>query len=321
MKFRTEVQIPEFPYKLDHHTPVLMMGSCFTDNIGLYLEKYLFDISVNPFGVIYNPLSIKRAIVALMEKEAYTESDLGFYNELYFSFDHYTKFSHPDKARALQNMNQSFLDAMRFIREGKYLIITFGTAYVFRYIETGNVVCNCHKMPASEFKRELLTPEQILDEYKALARSLQEINPDLKIIFTVSPVRHMKDGAHGNQVSKATLLLAIDRLCNLDPERFSYFPSYELVMDDLRDYRFYADDLTHPNEMALQYIWEKFALAFFSNETIQINRNLDPLISVLQHKSLHPDSVSYKKFLVHKEKTVAGLKANYPFLQWSKLEA
>lgn len=142
----------------------------------------------------------------------------------------------------------------------------------------------------------------------------------MKIIFTVSPVRHWKDGAHGNQVSKATLLLAINRLCSQNPEQFSYFPSYELVMDDLRDYRFYGEDLVHPNEIAMKYIWEKFSMALFSDKTMQIIRDLDPLIHSMQHKPLHPDANSYRKFLSHKEKMASKLMGNYPFLQWSKLQ-
>ncbi|HDR68315.1 MAG TPA: GSCFA domain protein [Bacteroidaceae bacterium] len=318
MKFRTEVDIPGYPFRIDHRSPVLMMGSCFTDYMGSYLHKYLFDVCINPFGVIYNPLSIHKALTAILDKEEYTEDDLELYNDLYFSFNHYTGFSHPDKHKALENINRSFKEARRFIHDAHYLFLTFGTSYVYRYNKSGEIVCNCHKMPASAFSRERLTPEMITDALTGLFNRLQQVNRHLKIIFTISPVRHWKDGAHGNQVSKSILLLAVNRLCSFNPESFFYFPSYEMMMDDLRDYRFYAEDLIHLNNVAVTYIWEKFASAFFTDETRQVIEKLDSLLKAFQHKPVHPDSITHKKFVREREKRLTGLKSNYPYLPWSK---
>ncbi|MBN1131899.1 MAG: GSCFA domain-containing protein [Bacteroidales bacterium] len=319
MKFFTEAAVPDYPFRIDHRTPMLMMGSCFTETIGSYLNRYLFDITVNPFGVIYNPLSVYRSLIALAEKEAYTEDDMNQYNGLYFSFDHYTRFSHPDKKRALQNINQAFGEGKRMIRNADYLLITFGTAYVYRYRETNQVVCNCHKIPSSGFIRELLTPEAIVEEFSLLFDRLKKVNEKFKIIFTVSPVRHLKDGAHGNQVSKSTLLLAVDRICSQCPDRCLYFPSYEIVMDELRDYRFYAEDMVHPNDLAVRVIREKFASAFFSVETTGLIGKLDAVLRNFQHKPVHTGTPAHNKFLEERDKKLESLKAAHPYLQWSKL--
>lgn len=228
MKLITEVALPEYPFSLDHQTPVLMMGSCFTENIGRQLERYLFPVCINPFGVTYNPLSVKKGLEALIHKEAYVAEDLNLHKGLWFSFDHYTGFSSPDRDEALSRINRSFTYAKEFLKRADVLILTWGTSWVYRYRETGQVVCNCHKIPEGEFTRAQLSTREIIAAYEALLPQLFEYNRKLKLIHTVSPVRHWKDGAHGNQLSKATLMLAGDALGRCSPCRISIFPPMNL---------------------------------------------------------------------------------------------
>jgi len=312
MKLITEVALPEYPFSLDHRSPVLMMGSCFTENIGRQLERYLFPVNINPFGVTYNPLSVKKGLEALIHKDTYEENELKLYNDLWFSFDHYTGFSSPDKDEALNSINRSFTSAKEFLKKADILILTWGTSWVYRYKETGEVVCNCHKIPAKEFTRTQLSTREIIAAYESLLPQLFEFNSKLKIIHTISPVRHWKDGAHGNQLSKAALLLAGDALGNRFPEQFFYFPSYEIVMDELRDYRFYADDMIHTSEKTTSYIWEKFRQVLLSEASIELVKELDSFIKMQEHRPKNRASESHKKLQHRLRERATYLKTKYP---------
>jgi len=319
MKTRTKIKIPGTLIPIDCHRPVVMLGSCFTDNIGSMLEKYLFNVSLNPFGVIYNPLSVVNALDALLHKSVYTEEDVLFRDELWFSFDYYTKFSDPSREEALEKINGSFKPAKELLKHAGSLIITFGTAFVYTYKETGRVVNNCHKIPASSFDRKMLTIDEILANVEPQIRELESFNPDLRILFTVSPVRHIKDGLVENQRSKATLLLAIRDLVGNYPEKCAYFPSYEIMTDDLRDYRYYGPDLLHPNEQAVSYIWELFRNHCIDREANQVINRLEPLIQSLQHTPLHRDTDKYRKFRSKLESDLGKLKNEFPFLHWENI--
>jgi hypothetical protein len=314
MKLITEVALPEYPFRLDHQKPVLMMGSCFTENIGKILEGNLFPVCINPFGTTYNPLSVKKNLEALMHKEAYGVQDLRQHDGLWFSFDHYTGFSSPDREEALENINSSFRNAKGFLKKAGVLILTWGTSWVYRYKETGQVVCNCHKIPAREFSRTRLSPKEIITAYEELLPQLFEFNNDVKIIHTVSPVRHWKDGAHGNQLSKAALLLAGDFLQEKFPDRFFYFPSYEIVMDELRDYRFYAEDMLHTNELATSYIWEKFKEVLLSEKSRQVIKDLEPLFKLAGHRPLNKGEEAQNLREQQLRERAGQLKKKYPEL-------
>lgn len=284
------------------------------------MERYLFPVCINPFGVTYNPLSVKKGLDALIRRESYSADDLDHYNDLWFSFDHYTGFSSPDKEKALEGINVSFLNAKEFLQRARYLVITWGTAWIYRYNPSGEIVCNCHKIPASRFTRSRLTIEQILEEYRSLIPLILEHNPDLIIVMTVSPVRHWKDGAHGNQLSKSILLLAIDELVTLFPERIFYFPSYEIVMDELRDYRYFGKDLVHTNELAKQYIWEKFMDVMLSGESRKIIKDLQSLLNLMEHRTQQTEGETLRKFTVKRENELMEMKAKYPYLAWNNLK-
>ncbi|HER08272.1 MAG TPA: GSCFA domain protein [Bacteroides sp.] len=321
MNFFTRVSIPDYPFRIDHGTPVLMMGSCFTDQVGALLNKHLFPVLVNPFGVTYNPLSVQKGLDALLHKNSYTDEDLQRYNDLWFSFDHSTGFSAPRQEDSLQHINREFTRGKRFMESARFLILTWGTSWVYRYNPTGEVVCNCHKIPASRFTRFRLTPEAIVTAYRPLLRELLEKNADLVLILTVSPVRHWKDGAHGNQLSKATLLLAAEALADLFPDRIFYFPSYEVVMDELRDYRFYAEDMLHINEQATRYIWERFRDSLVSGPSMAIIKELQPLLDLMHHRPLHPESVASGKMEQKRKQWLLELKTKHPHLAWENLSS
>jgi hypothetical protein len=319
MKLITEVALPEYPFTLDHHSPVLMMGSCFTENIGRQLERYLFPVCINPFGTTYNPLSVKKNLEALMHKESYREEELRQHDDLWFSFDHYTGFSSPDRTEALENINRSFKAAKAFLKKSGVLILTWGTSWVYHHNQTGQVVCNCHKIPAREFTRERLPAREIIGAYEELLPRLFEFNSSLKIIHTVSPVRHWKEGAHGNQLSKASLLLAGEALQGQFPEQFFYFPSYEIVMDELRDYRFYTEDLLHTNSQATSYIWEKFQQALVGSRSRDIIADLEPLLKLLEHRPVKNTGQNLGKLAGQVEEKLKKLKIKYPGLNWENI--
>jgi hypothetical protein len=316
MKLITEVMIPEYPFRLSHDSPTLMWGSCFTEEVGKFLYKYLFPVCINPFGVTYNPLSVLGGLKALLEKEGYTAGDLDHHNGQWFSFDHYTRFSNPDREKALQGINLQFHQAKRFLETTSLLILTWGTAWVYRLGSTDRVVNNCHKIPAREFTRSRLTPRQVIEAYEPFLHSLFSNRPDLKVLFTVSPVRHWKDGAHGNQLSKAVLLLATEALLHSFPEQCFYFPSYEIVMDELRDYRFFGADMVHTNELATRYIWEKFGSALIHAESHNIIRELEPLLKWRAHRPLHSEGSAHAQMVKRMNQLEQSLHNKFPDLAW-----
>ena len=314
MKLMTEVGLPDYPIRLDHDSPVLLMGSCFTENIGRLLDRYLFPVCINPFGVTYNPLSVKKGLEVLIHKEVYGPAELNLYNGLWFSFDHYTGFSSPDRQVTLDNINRALNTAKEILKKAGILILSWGTSWVYQYNETGQVVCNCHKIPAREFTRTRLGPGDIVAAYESLIPMLLEFNSKLKILYTVSPVRHWKDGAHGNQLSKSALLLAGDALQKKFPDQFFYFPSYEIVMDELRDYRFYAEDMLHTNELATSYIWEKFKEVLVSDKSGQVITDLEPLLKLAGHRPLNQDDEARKMREQQLQEIAGQLKKKYPEL-------
>lgn len=319
MKLITEVALPDYTFALDHQTPVLMMGSCFTENIGRQLERYLLPVCINPFGVTYNPLSVKKGLEALIHKEAYKVEDLNLHNDLWFSFDHYTGFSSPDRDMALEQINSSFSSAKELLKKAGILILTWGTSWVYSFNKTGQVVCNCHKIPSKEFTRKQLSTREIIAAYESFLPELFEFNPALKIIHTVSPVRHWKDGAHGNQLSKATLLLAGEALRNKYTHQFFYFPSYEIVMDELRDYRFYAEDMIHTSKQTSSYIWEKFLKVLVSELSSEIIKDLDPLLKMAEHRPLSSSRARQLKMNEQLRERLNQLKIKYPELSLDNL--
>ncbi|SHG26786.1 GSCFA domain-containing protein [Dysgonomonas macrotermitis] len=296
MEFRKKIDIPRSPLDIGYQTKLILFGSCFAENIGKNFVDNKFPVNLNPFGVLYNPASISQAIRLLLDEKVFTETDIFKHEGVYRSFLHHSEFCETDKQRFLDVINSGRKKTSSDIRTADILLITFGTSYVYRLKESGNIVANCHKVPASEFDHFRLSVSDIVRDWKSLIDRLQVVNPDLKILFTVSPIRHWKDGAHNNQLSKSVLLLAIDELQQMYPSVF-YFPSYEIVLDELRDYRFYADDMIHPNDMAIRYIWSIFADTFFDDTTKQIIKQWQSLHKAIEHRPFNEDTPEHQQFL------------------------
>ncbi len=288
MLFRTEIA-PLSGHRglIEYHKSVVLLGSCFSDNIGARLNNALFDSCVNPFGTLYNPASIASSLLDLLYERPYTENDLIQYNGLWHSFSHHSRFSGDNKAEVLARINSALKNAMESLNHASALLVTFGTAWIYRLVDGNNVVANCHKMPSSTFKREMLSSTQIYGLWKKMLRELAARFPELKVVFTVSPIRHLADGAHANQLSKASLLEAADRLTKDFPTQAIYFPAYEIMMDDLRDYRFYAPDMVHPSEVAVDYIYENFCQSFMTDQTISKAKICESLTRRLNHRPIH----------------------------------
>jgi hypothetical protein len=316
IKLTTVVETDKNMPELTHCHHILSMGSCFADNIGERLKLSGFSLDANPFGVLYNPLSIAEALQQLMDNRRYTQADLIQVGNLWHSNMHHGSFSSSAADEVLTAINTRLESASALVA-GRLdrLIVTFGSAYVYTEKQSGAVVSNCHKRSERDFNRRRISVAEIVSTYVPLIDTLLLRNPSLKIIFTVSPIRHVRDGLSANQLSKSTLLLAVDELCRRNPEVCHYFPSYEIMMDELRDYRFYADDLVHPSPVAVEYIWERFAQTHFSDETRRVGAECESINKSLQHRPLHPDSEEYKRFLGQIVLKIRRLKEKYPYLE------
>lgn len=296
MKFQTQIPLkPQTDNLINYHSNLLLLGSCFVENIGEKFNYFKFKSLQNPFGILFNPKAIETLLSSAIEHKYYTESDLIFHNEQWHCFDAHSKLSETSKDELLDNLNASLKQTAQQIQQATHVIITLGTSWVYRYNNTKAYVANCHKIPQKEFDKVLLTVNEVKESLDHVKGLIQSVNPDVKIIFTVSPVRHIKDGFVENTQSKAHLISAIHQLVN--QKDIFYFPSFEIMMDELRDYRFYNDDMLHPSPVAIQYIWEKFISIWMSVETHKTMELVDEVQKGLLHKPFNPDSEAHKVFL------------------------
>ncbi|WP_456408022.1 GSCFA domain-containing protein [Caldithrix abyssi] len=314
MKFRTEINIARADQTIQHIDPIITLGSCFAENISKALKEHYFHVLENPFGVLYNPLSIERALRFIIEDKTFTQNDLIFHQQEWHSFWHHSSFSHHDAQVCLHNINTAIQQAHHFLKKARWLIVTFGTAFVYFLKKQKTAVANCHKLPETEFERRLISLAEITEPWLRLLDLLRQFNPQLKIIFSVSPIRHLRDGLPENQKSKATLILATHQLVDSSADYF-YFPAYEIVLDDLRDYRFYEADLTHPNQQAVAYIWGKFKAMFFDRTTQQILKEMADFYKRTTHRFRNSASPSAKNFMTETEALRKMLLQKYPYLK------
>ena len=312
--FQTKVDIPHTGLNISYENKIMTLGSCFAENIGLKMKNVFFDAEINPFGVLYNPVSIYSSIQLLLDNKQFTDNDLFENKGLWQSFSHSSMFAASSAEQCLENINTRLSTAATFLQSTGFLVITFGTAWVYENKEGGRVVSNCHKLPARMFHRRRLTVQEIVTDYSELIIKLQTLYPTIQLIFSVSPIRHWKDGAHENNISKSTLHLAIEEL-ELKFDNTHYFPAYEIQMDELRDYRFYASDMLHPSDVAVDYIWERFSETYFDEETKRMKKEFEQLQSDLSHRPMFPGSDEYRKFQLHINKRELELKQKYPFLK------
>jgi len=294
--FRTPVDIPESNFNLTYKKYSCMLGSCFTNYISQKLNYYKLPVLHNPFGMLYNPESIRNALYILMHERYFEEKDLQRYNNLWFSFHHDTGFSGPNRQMVLEDINTGIKQGNQWLKKTDLLGITFGTARVYKHKKKDHVVANCHKIPADKFTRYLMEVDEIVENYKSLIKELKDFNDKLHIVFTISPVRHWKDGAVKNQQSKAVLILAIQKLLMEFPD-LEYFPAYEIMMDELRDYRFYADDMIHPGKSGVNYIWERFCDTYIKKSTYKFMGKIEQIVNARNHKPFRPKSLEHQNFL------------------------
>jgi hypothetical protein len=311
--FQTRIEIPVSNFKITYEDGIMGLGSCFAENMGNKMKRVYFKTEINPFGVLYNPVSIRNSIKLILNNNLFTENDIFEYKHLWQSFSHSSLFTDISKEGCLNKINSGLNSSFEFLKQTHVLLVTFGTAWIFEERKSGRVVSNCHKLPANEFLRRRLTVDEIVNCFTEIIIKLQHISPDLNIIFSVSPIRHWKDGAHENNISKGILLLAIDEL-QKQFEKVHYFPAYEILMDELRDYRFYASDMLHPSEVAVDYIWNCFSDTYFTKQTLELKKRLEQLVADFDHRPIHPDSIEYKNFLFKAEERKEELKKEFPFL-------
>ncbi len=325
MILTTPVHIPVSDWQIGYNDRLLLLGSCFSDHIAAKLQEHYFQVTANPFGTLYNPLSIANALslAAAGQLPEWVE-----WGGLYHSMYHHGSFSRPTAEQTAAAVGESMQVLRKAFEEAQVVIITFGTAWVYEY--EGQVVANCHKMPADRFQRRRLTVEEIVEVWQPIV----EAHKEKHFLFTVSPIRHIKDGLHENQLSKAVLLMAIDRLQALirptieiqtttekqtpaqtkPIAQVDYFPSYEIVQDELRDYRFYAEDMVHPSGVAVEYVWEWFGKTYFSEVTRREMQPLHQLYLDRHHTLLHPDTAESQAFVARIEAKAAALRERYPWV-------
>ena len=318
MNLFTSVETSKISPQLETHDVLLLMGSCFATEIGERLQETKLRCRINPFGVLYNPMSIASSLRIILENKFPTEDDFISHEGYWHSLSFHGDFSSPT-IEGLRGNIQHSLDACRdCLKQTTCLFITFGSAFVYEWKETGKVVANCHKLPEKLFHRRRLRVDEIVDEYKDLLQAIWQVNPTMRVLFTVSPIRHVRDGLHENQLSKATLLLAIDQLQQLFPDKVLYFQAYELLMDELRDYRFYADDLVHPSRMAVDFIWQRFSEACFTPDTLMTMKSVKEIKNMMEHRPLHPESEEYARFLQQIVLKIEALSEKYPYFDFDK---
>ena len=317
MNLQTKITVAAPDFLIDYNSRLMMLGSCFAENMGSKFSYYKFDVDVNPCGIIYNPLSGANVLRLIVEGKQFEKSDLRQVGGKWVSLYHHGAFSSTDPDECLRRINDRLTKATGELRTLDLLVITWGTAWVYRYTRENIVVSNCHKIPSQEFERSRLSVEDIVKEYLVLIGRLREINPGLRILFTVSPIRHWKDGAHGNQLSKATLLLAIDRLRE-ELQHVYYFPAYEIVLDELRDYRFYADDMLHMSGFTVDYIWERFLYSFISPEVLGLMNQIGRVNKGVAHRPFDPQSEEYHRLVKKMLAEIAMISRSYPMIDISE---
>jgi len=311
MKFRTEIPIPKSKFPIDYNSKIVSFGSCFAENMAEKLDYFKFENTCNPFGILFHPLAIEKIISKAINQEFFTEKDIFFHDERWHCFDVHSDLSNANKEEFLENLNAILRASFTQFFQASHIIITYGTAWVYRNIANNAIVANCHKVPQTEFSKEILSIGTIEKSIQNTIGLIQKVNPDCKFIFTVSPVRHIKDGFVENQVSKAHLIAAIYNL-----QSATYFPSYEIMMDELRDYRFYAEDMLHPSQLAIDYIWERFSETAISEESQLIMEEVESIQRGLAHRSFNPNSEKHKKFLSNLNQKMNTLASKFPHIQF-----
>ena len=314
MKLQTQIPLKKAENQIDYNSQLVVLGSCFANNIGDKLAYYKFRALQNPFGILFHPLAIENLISRAIQEESYTEEEVFFLNERWQCYDAHSDLSSVAKEDLLGSLNSGLSKTKLYINKASHIFITLGTAWTYQLKESGKEVANCHKVPQLAFKKELLSIEKIVQSLEAIVHQIQTINTKTQIVFTVSPVRHLKDGFVENQLSKAHLISAVHQI--LKNGKALYFPSYELMMDELRDYRFYGNDLVHPNDLAITYIWEKFVSVWIAQEAWPTMEKVAAVQSGLNHRPFNPESLKHQEFLKALDQKITYLQKKYPYMKF-----
>ena len=314
MEFRTTVKTDENRGWLHHSDNVVLLGSCFSDNIGNKMTGAFIHATVNPMGTLYNPMSIARGVRRLISNEPIAGQDLFMQGGVWNSFDFHSRYSLPDKQATIERMNQRIEQGHQALRQAQLLTVTLGTAIVYRLKTTGEVVANCHKVPQHEFDRKMASVSEMARELDTMLTSLHEFNPDLRIILTVSPIRHIADGLDTNSLSKASLRVAIQEALQQHRDYCDYFPAFEIMVDDLRDYRFYASDMVHPSDVAVEYIWQAFQATYLDDRSALALARCERIHKRLQHRPMSANHETVERFNADTAGIVRNLIKEYPYL-------
>ena len=316
MNFTTKIPIQKSNFPIDYTSKVVLLGSCFAENMGEKFEYFKFQTVVNPFGIIFNPVSLSRIIEKSIQKDYFTENDIFFHNELWHCFDVHSELSNSDKNNFLISLNK-LIDATHLqLKDATHIITTLGTSWVYRNVETDKIVANCHKVSQKQFTKELLSLEIIQQSIESIFFNISVINPNCKFIYTVSPVRHIKDGFVENTLSKAHLIAAIHQKIGTKTQNTNYFPAYEIMMDELRDYRFYTEDMLHPNQIAIDYIWIKFFENYIQETEFGLMNAICEIQRALKHRPFNPNTERRQNFLSSLETKIIKIKEKLPTIQF-----
>lgn len=318
MQFHLSFPVAPLSAAIQYDHELLLMGSCFAEEIGEKLQEHRFNTVVNPHGILYNPLSITKALTSYLDGKVYTPEDLFQHNDLWNSWDHHSRFSGLTPEATLDNISRMQAAATHAIENADWLVITLGSAHAYILKENNRLVGNCHKVPAGNFYKRLLTVDEIVTALDNVMHRLFFRNKKINILFTVSPVRYIRDGVVENNLSKAILLQAVHHLVNKF-NRLFYFPAYELVIDDLRDYRFYKEDMVHPNEVAVNYVWEQVVKAGISPASQELLHSIAEINRAANHRPFNPESAQHRQFLQHYAAKVQQLMAAHPQLKLDDL--
>lgn len=319
MQLKTEVEIPNYDFRIDYKQLILSLGSCFAVNIGEKIKQNGIYIDINPFGNLYNPISIADRITDIIAKKKYVENDFFFYNNLWNCFKFSSALSDNNLSSTITKINKKIESLNKFLSNCDYLFVTFGTAFVFEEKEKKEIVSNCHKQAANIFNYYLLSVEQIVDKWSDLIKKIQNDFPKLQIIFTISPVKYFKDSIISNNRSKSTLTLSTQILC----EKFSkcdYFPAFEIINEELRDYRFFASDMQHISEIAVEYIWEIFQKNLFNEKTVEFMKEMQKINLAMEHRAIFPQSEEYKNFCKQQIKKISIIEKKYKLNLFDKID-
>jgi len=319
MNLQTQVPLKKEAYNpISYTSKISLLGSCFSENIGDKLAYFKFQSNQNPLGILFHPKAIETLVTHAINKKEYTDKDIFFLNERWHCFEAHSSLSATTKEELLYRLNQQINSANKQLHQSTHIIITLGTAWAYRFIESDTIVANCHKVPQKKFLKEILSVDAITESLEGIIALIKSINSEVTILLTVSPIRHLKDGFIQNQQSKSHLLAAIHQVIE-SRNCIHYFPSYEIVMDELRDYRFYKEDMIHPNKTAINYIWEKFSNTWITAEALKNMNEIESIQRGINHRPFNSESEQYQQFIKGIQKRIVLFKEQYPFIKFDNI--